>query len=84
MHLISQTAIAYVVGQLIGAYLGYGLLRMVTPAHFFSNDSFCVSLPSSNVSTTQAFAVEFLITMVVILVCCGVWDPRNQKHHGRY
>lgn len=74
----------YAVGQLLGAYLGYGLLRVVTPDQFFSGDSFCVSLPSSDISTFQAFSVEFLITMVLILVCCGVWDPRNQKHMGTY
>lgn len=38
-----------------------------------------MTLPT--VSNSQAFAVEFLITMVLTLICCGVWDPRNAKHH---
>jgi len=75
------TAIVYVIGQLLGAYLGYGLLRVVTPHHFFTDDSFCVTLPSPIITQTQAFTVEFIITMVLILVCCAVWDHRQSKFH---
>jgi aquaporin rerated protein, invertebrate len=71
----------YTVGQLLGAFLGYGLLRMITPNEFFEGSTgFCVSLPAAD--TTTAFIVEFIITSVLILVCCGVWDPRNAQHHG--
>lgn len=73
------TAITYVIGQFIGAFLGYGLLRLVTPAGPSMNDSFCVTLP--NVDVWRAFGVEFFITMGLILICCGVWDPRNANHH---
>jgi aquaporin rerated protein, invertebrate len=60
--------------------LGYGLLRVLTSK--ISNNKFCVSLPNNDVSTVEALCVEFIITSVLILVCCGVWDPRNAKHHG--
>nr|BAF62091.1 aquaporin [Polypedilum vanderplanki] len=75
------TAIAYVIGQFIGAFLGYALLRLLTPitspnAH---TNKFCVTLPE--VDIWRAFGIEFFITMGLILICCGVWDPRNAKHH---
>jgi len=76
-----STGIVYIVAQLLGGYLGYGLLRVATPDRFFRDDSFCVSLPSSEVSTPQAFIVEFIISAILILVCCAVFDPRTQAHH---
>lgn len=71
----------YVIGQLIGGFLGYGLLRLITPSDALGDDanSFCVSLPA--VDDFKAFWVEFFITMGLILICCGVWDPRNKNHH---
>ena len=77
-----QTAVAYVIAQLLGAYMGYGLLRFITPMKMFAgNNGFCVTLPSDDISIGQAFMVEFVITAVLIFVCCGVWDPRNGKLH---
>jgi len=75
------SAIVYVLGQLLGGYLGYGLLRLLTPDHFFKNDQFCLSLPSPAISTTQAFFVEFIISAILVLFCCGVWDPRQARFH---
>jgi len=76
------TAIVYMVGQLLGGYLGYGLLRVLlndygTVAE--NKSSFCVSAPT--VSGVPGFFIEFIITAILILVVCGVWDPRNAKHH---
>jgi aquaporin rerated protein, invertebrate len=39
-----------------------------------------VTAPHADVSTAQAFFVEFIATMVLIGVCTGLWDPRNAKH----
>lgn len=66
---------------MFGGYLGYGLLRLLTPTDALGNnpDDFCVSLPSVDIKI--AFWVEFFMTMALILLCCGVWDPRNKNHH---
>lgn len=66
---------------MIGGFLGYGLLRALTPTEALgaNADSFCVSLPG--VDDFKAFWVEFFITMALILLCCGVWDPRNKNNH---
>jgi aquaporin rerated protein, invertebrate len=70
------------VAQIIGGYLGYGLLRAVIPSDKFDGNGFCVSLPGQGVSQTHGLVIEFLITSILIMICGGVWDPRNAKHHG--
>lgn len=68
------------IGQFTGALLGYSLLRLLTPPDIVG-ENFCVNIP--NVDPLRAFGVEFVITMCLIALCCGVWDPRNAKHHGK-
>lgn len=79
-------ALMYVVAQLIGGFMGYGALKMLTPEETFTNAlekgaGFCVTSPNPKISLPQAVGIEFLATAVLTLVCCGVWDPRNAKHH---
>jgi aquaporin rerated protein, invertebrate len=66
---------------MIGGYFGYALLRAVTPIEALesSGDAFCVTLPS--VDNFKAFWIEFFMTMALIMICYGVWDPRNANHH---
>jgi len=42
-----------------------------------------MTMPGNGIDIWKAFGVEFFITMGLILICCGVWDPRNAKHHGK-
>lgn len=77
-----QTFFVYFVAQLLGGYLGYALLIAVTPSEFLNGEKFCLSLPT--VEPAQAFVIEFIITMILCLVFCGVIDPRNANHHGKY
>ncbi|XP_077302565.1 aquaporin-like [Arctopsyche grandis] len=74
-------SILYVIAQLIGATTGYGLLLLLTPNHAFDNSTaFCVTIPADTVSSGQAVLIEAIITSVLILVCCAVWDPCNSKN----
>ncbi|XP_052888198.1 uncharacterized protein LOC128296751 [Anopheles moucheti] len=82
----TKMALAYGVAQCIGAFMGYGILKLLTPGDVFETAlahgaGFCVTQPNSAISNMQAVGIEFVATMVLILVCCGVWDPRNAKHH---
>lgn len=84
----------YAVAQVIGAVLGFALLKAVTPGKFFdAKEHFnaitnqtvrdygvCSTIPNAEISSLQALAVEILITLVLILVCAGVWDHRNAKN----
>lgn len=84
----------YVVAQVIGAVLGFALLKAVTPGKFFdAKEHFnaitnqtvrdygvCSTIPNPEISSLQALAVEIMITLILILVCAGVWDHRNAKN----
>lgn len=87
-----NTACLYFVAQLIGSFMGFGLLKVVTPAskfsHTFANSSIestfelCMTLPETSISSWQAVLIEFVATAVLILTCCAcAWDKRNSNHH---
>lgn len=78
-------ACLYFIAQMLGAFMGYGLLMLVTPQKIFSPDEYsgpglCVTMPHADLTLTQAFAMEYLSTTILILLCAGVWDPRNAKY----
>lgn len=39
---------------------------------------FCATKPHPKSTAMQSLAIETIITCVLILVCCGVWDKRNE------
>lgn len=69
----------YILAQFLGAFLGYGLLKLATPASIFV-PGICQTLPAKHLNDFQAFLIEFCATTILILVCCGVWDPRSAKN----
>lgn len=75
----ASMAIIYFCGQMLGGFIGYGLLKAVLPS--IVEDDLCITKPHALVTPMQALGIEFIITCVLILVCCGVWDPRNGKFH---
>ncbi|XP_023037016.1 aquaporin AQPcic isoform X1 [Drosophila willistoni] len=76
-------ALAYFVAQMLGAFIGYGLLKAVMPENsIYSEETpegVCVTFIHGNLTPLQGVFIEFLITCVLISICCGVWDPRNAK-----
>ncbi|XP_031636912.1 aquaporin AQPAn.G-like [Contarinia nasturtii] len=77
-----QMAVVYFFAQLIGAYIGYGLLMVMTPTDVFEmsgggGHGVCVTAPHPGLSPFQAVTMEYLSTTILILICGGVWDPRN-------
>lgn len=77
-------AIVYFFAQLIGAVIGYRLLKALTPDEVYEKScgkyGFCATGPHDSINEFQAFFIEFIATTVLITVCCAVWDPRNAKH----
>uniref|UniRef100_A0A8D8LGD6 Aquaporin AQPAn.G n=2 Tax=Cacopsylla melanoneura TaxID=428564 RepID=A0A8D8LGD6_9HEMI len=72
----------YIMSQCIGCTLGFATLGFVTPQDILtfgvpSDAGLCNTIPHHSISDSQAFAVEFLCTSLMILTCCGVWDHRN-------
>lgn len=78
-------ACIYIVAQLLGAFMGYGLLITLTPSHIIrpvnaTGPGLCSTVPHPDVTPFQAVAVEYIATSVLILMCCAIWDPRNAKY----
>lgn len=68
----------YALAQITGAVLGFGLLTVLTPEKYISLGSgFCMNLPNESLSNGSIFVLEFCLTSALILICCGIWDPRN-------
>jgi len=81
-----QMAIVYFVGQMLGGFIGFGLLKAMVPNEaIFPNNStepgLCTTVPRADLHPGQAVAIEFMVTSCLILVVCAVWDPRNAKYH---
>lgn len=74
----------YFLAQLIGAVVGYGLLKALTPYRVFNENAgdygFCATAPQPDLNTFQVFMHEYLATMFLITLCCSVWDQRNAKN----
>ncbi|XP_044727650.1 aquaporin AQPAn.G-like isoform X2 [Chrysoperla carnea] len=69
----------YLMSQCIGAIIGYAMLKLVTPPELFEG-GLCLTSVHPGISIWQGVMVEFLLTSLLILVCCGVWDHRNSHN----
>lgn len=82
---ISEGAV-YLVSQLSGAVIGYGMLKMVTPANRLTSggpedtDTFCVNILNADLSVMQGLLLEGISTGILMLVACAVWDSRNENN----
>jgi len=70
--------VVYIAGQFLGATFGFALLKVLMPQDWVV-PGFCATKPHSKSTPLQAVAIETIITCVLILVCCGVWDKRNEN-----
>ncbi|KAF7993064.1 hypothetical protein HCN44_005845 [Aphidius gifuensis] len=76
------TGIAYIVAQIIGAIIGYGLLMAVTPPALFNDGiknstvPLCVTVIHPEVSIAQAIIIEALCTACILCTACATWDKR--------
>ncbi|XP_029179067.1 aquaporin AQPcic-like isoform X3 [Nylanderia fulva] len=79
-------AVVYIISQFIGAILGYGMLKVVTPRDRLTSgtveqsDSFCVTGLHPDLSGIQGLILEGIATSILMLVFCSVVDQRNEKN----
>ncbi|XP_012226161.1 aquaporin isoform X2 [Linepithema humile] len=79
-------ALIYLVSQIIGAIIGYGMLKVVTPEDHLTASTadqshlFCVTDLHADLSAIQGLIVEGIATSILIFVVCAVWDARNEKN----
>lgn len=67
----------YIVAQVAGAFMGYGVLILLIPEHLIPK-GLCTTVPHPDVTVIQALFIEFICTSILIFFCCAVWDPRNE------
>lgn len=74
----------YIVSQVIGATLGYGVLLAITPDKILRENSpngtccaMCVTSVHPDMTSLQGLLAEFLVTAILVLVLCSVFDRRN-------
>ncbi|XP_067634434.1 aquaporin AQPcic-like isoform X2 [Eurosta solidaginis] len=76
-----KMTIAYFIAQILGAYLGYGLMLMLIPPSAISWEgaahSVCIPSRNPDITVNQAFCIEFIITALVIFTTCSAADARN-------
>lgn len=75
----------YIFAQCVGALLGYGLLKLITPEPLIysakdETSTFCVNLVHTDLSIFRGFMAEFIGTAILVLFACGVWDSRNARN----
>ncbi|XP_069089417.1 aquaporin-2-like [Pleurodeles waltl] len=73
-------AVFYIMGQMLGAVVGAALLYALTPEAV--RGSFGVNMPNSNVSAGQAFAVELILTLQLVLCVFASTDSQRTDNVG--
>ncbi|XP_076237098.1 aquaporin AQPAe.a-like isoform X2 [Calliopsis andreniformis] len=78
--------VVYLLSQLVGSIIGYGLLKAVTPMGRLTSKGpneeamFCVTDLHTDLSAIQGLLLEGVSTGILMLVACAVWDSRNAKN----
>lgn len=67
--------ISYVIAQVSGAIMGYGMLVLLSPSNL--STAVCVTQPIVHYTEYQALGIEILLTAGLVLINCAVWDPMN-------
>ncbi|XP_011175320.2 aquaporin AQPAe.a isoform X2 [Solenopsis invicta] len=76
------TGAVYILGQLIGATVGYGTLKMITPAELFNDGNpnstvgLCVTTVHPGINCVQGLLIEVFCTFCLLCAACATWDPR--------
>ncbi|EFN67363.1 Aquaporin AQPAe.a [Camponotus floridanus] len=76
------TGAIYILGQFIGAIVGYGLLKIITPAELFNDGNanstigLCVTVVHPGINSVQAILIEVFCTSCILCAACATWDPR--------
>ncbi|XP_006816956.1 aquaporin-4-like [Saccoglossus kowalevskii] len=73
-------AFLYLVSQLIGAIAGAGLIYAVTPAGV--RGGLGTTSLGAGVTAEQGFAIEYMITFVLLFTLCATIDPKRTDLQG--
>lgn len=81
----AKMAVVYMAAQMIGGFMGFGLLAVVAPTKQFAPEGavhgHCASVINPEVPLLTAVFIEFIATFILCLIVCSLWDPRNAHTH---
>ncbi|KAK9888628.1 hypothetical protein WA026_000856 [Henosepilachna vigintioctopunctata] len=69
----------YIVSQIIGAFTGFGLLKLFMPSD--APKGVCSPGLGPGISAWQGLGVEVFLTFTLLMACGAVWDSRNAENH---
>ncbi|XP_057667975.1 lens fiber major intrinsic protein-like isoform X1 [Diorhabda carinulata] len=79
---LTQT-IAYMISQILGCLVGTGFHKLLTPTAALSvgngERGVCVNAPGNGISELEAFGVEVILTIILVVANCSSWDKRNSN-----
>ncbi|KAH8401794.1 hypothetical protein KR009_007889 [Drosophila setifemur] len=80
-YIVSEMLVLYVVCQLAGGLVGYYLLLQLLPKEVIDNSKpgVCLVEPMNGLSNLQIVGIEGLLTSVLVLGWCALWDVRNGR-----
>lgn len=77
-HISPLRSVIYILAQCLGAVIGAAILYGLTPSELRRNEGgLGVTFVHPSISTTQAFGVEFMTTLLVTLTVFAVLDPNR-------
>ncbi|XP_033754572.1 aquaporin-4-like [Pecten maximus] len=75
-------AVLYIVVQCLGAIIGAGLLKGMTPTR--RQDSLGATVPHNDVDGGKAFGIEFFITFILIFTIFATCDKKRKDLGGSF
>lgn len=78
--------VSYCVAQILGAFLGFGLLKQITPVSVYQErltaeetPGICSTVLHPELSPCAGVLIEIIATGLLVLAFCAVSDPRTKK-----
>lgn len=82
-QLDAMTTVGYIIAQVIGSTLGFGVLLASMPKE--RTENLCLTMPAKSVSPFAAVVSEVGITGTLLMAVCHLWaspDPNHPDHTG--
>lgn len=77
-HISIPKAIAYMIAELFGGVVGYGILTTLTPISV-TEYGVCVTDVDPRLDSLQGLGIEIVLTSTLNFLICAVLDPVNSK-----
>ncbi|EDV36663.1 uncharacterized protein Dana_GF13068 [Drosophila ananassae] len=80
-YIATDTMFLYLACQMVGGFFGYSMLLLMLPKEILDNNkpAVCLIEPMSSLSSIQIVAIEGVLTAILLLGWCALWDVRNGR-----